>query len=487
MAIFLKMGKRCRISFFLAILSFASVCSVLANPGPNVVVIFMDDMGYGDIEPYGAQPYKTPNLSRLAAEGIRFTQFYAAQGVCSASRSALMTGCYPTRIGIHGALVPWSSIALNPDEETIAELLKDKGYKTGMVGKWHLGQKVPYLPLQNGFDEYFGLPYSNDMWPVNYDGKPADSNSVKAKYPTLPLIEGNKTIETIHTLNNQSELTERYTKRAIEFITKNRNQKFFLYMAHSMPHVPLAAGKRFAGKSKYGLYADVMQEIDWSVGEVMKTLEKLNLRNHTLIIFTSDNGPWLNYGNHAGSSGGLREGKGTHWEGGVRVPCLMSMPGTIQPAVTSNSLASTIDVLPTVAALCNTKLPSKKIDGINLLPLLKGDANANGRSSFVYYYDVNNLKAVRTDRWKLVFSCKFRTYKMYEIGKDGWPGRVVDDSTQLALYDLMHDPGENFDLKDQYPEVVTELNKIADQYRKELGDGLTKMKGVEVRPAAAVK
>lgn len=454
---------------------------------PNVVIIFMDDLGYGDIEPYGAQPYKTPHLSRLAAEGMRFTQFYAAQGVCSASRSALMTGCYPTRIGIHGALMPWSTMALNPDEETIAELLKQQGYKTGMVGKWHLGSRVPYLPLQNGFDEYFGLPYSNDMWPVDYDGTPVTHNSNKGKYPPLPLIEANKTIETIVTLDDQAKLTERYTQRAVNFIKKNRNNKFFLYMAHSMPHVPIAAGKKFAGKSKYGLYADVMQEIDWSVGKVMKTLEQYNLRKNTLIIFTSDNGPWLNYGDHAGSSGGLREGKGTHWEGGVKVPCIMSMPNTISAATISNALASNIDILPTIAALCKTKQPAKKIDGINLLPLLKSVQNATGRNSFVYYYDVNNLKAIRNDRWKLVFPCKFRTYKKFPFGYNGFPGRVIDDSTELALYDLMHDPGENYDVKEKYPEVTSELTKIADQYRNQLGDGLTKIRGSEVRPAATFK
>lgn len=454
---------------------------------PNIVIIFMDDMGYGDIEPYGAQPYKTPNLSRLAAEGMRFTQFYAAQGVCSASRSALMTGCYPTRIGIHGALMPWSDFALNPKEETIAELLKQKGYATGMVGKWHLGQKPPFLPLQQGFDEYLGLPYSNDMWPVGYDGQPiTDTGARKSRYPPLPLIDGNKTVEIISTLSGQATLTEKYTNRAVSFIKKNKSKPFFLYMAHSMPHVPIAAGKMFAGKSGHGLYADVMQEVDWSVGEIMKTLEANGIRDNTLIIFTSDNGPWLNFGNHGGSSGGLREGKGTHWDGGQKVPCIMSFPGVIPKASTTNMLASNIDLLPTVAAICNASLPKLKIDGISLLPVLKNVTNAKGRDHFVYYYDLNNLKSVRNERWKLVFPSKSRSYENNEPGKDGWPGKTSTVEVKFALYDLMHDPGERYDVQNLYPEVVKELNLIADQYRKEIGDGLTKAKGIEVRPAAVV-
>jgi arylsulfatase len=454
---------------------------------PNVVIILMDDMGYGDIEPYGAQPYQTPQLDKLASEGMRFTQFYAAQAICSASRSGLLTGCYPTRIGIHQALVPWSDIALNPDEETLAELLKKNGYATGMVGKWHLGCKQPYLPLQNGFDEYLGLPYSNDMWAVGYDGKPiTDTNDYRITYPPLPLIDGNKTVQIIKTLEDQSTLTEKYTERAVQFIKKNKNKKFFLYLAHSMPHVPLAAGKKFVGKSGTGLYGDVMMEIDWSVGEIMKAIKENGLSKKTIIIFTSDNGPWLTFGNHAGSSGGLREGKGTHWDGGLKVPFLISYPGVIPAASVSNQLASNIDILPTIAAICKAPLPQKEIDGINLLPVLKAEPNAKGRSNFVYYYDRNNLKAVRNDRWKLVFACVSQTYTKTPLGKDGYPAKYATDSVKLALYDLMHDPGENFDVKEQYPEVFKELNAIAQKYREELGDGITKTVGTKVRPAAKV-
>lgn len=466
---------------------FASAAYQPPSTSPNVVIIFMDDMGYGDIEPYGAQPYRTPHLSKLAAEGMRFTQFYAAQGVCSASRSALLTGCYPTRIGIHGAFMPWSKIALNPDEETLPELLKKKGYATGMVGKWHLGSTQPFLPLQNGFDTFFGLPYSNDMWPVDYDGRQVtDSTNNKFRYPPLPLIDGNNVIQTIQTLEDQATLTGRYTDKAIEFIRKNKNRNFFLYVAHPMPHAPIAAGKNFLGKSGQGLYADVMQELDWSVGEIKKTLKENGLDRKTMIIFTSDNGPWLNYGDHAGSSGGLREGKGTHWDGGVKVPCIISYPGVIEPASVSNQLASNIDILPTIASLCKAPLPAKEIDGINLMPLLTGEFSARGRENFIYYYDVNNLKAIRNERWKLVFDCKSRTYKKDAPGMGGWPGKTSIENVQLALYDLMHDPGENFDVKDKYPGIVKQLNSIARQYREDLGDGLTKTIGTKVRPAAQV-
>jgi len=292
---------------------------------PNIVLILMDDMGYGDLGCYGASMYKTPNLDRMAAQGIRFTSFMSAQAVCSASRAGLMTGCYPNRLGISGALSPGSKIGLNPAEETIAEVLKKNNYKTGAIGKWHLGDHHEFLPLQQGFDEYLGIPYSNDMWPVNFDGTPfsADHRDKKVDFPPLPLIEGNDKIREFHTLEDQSEITTIYTERAVQFITANRKKTFFLYLAHNMTHVPLAVSQKFKGKSEQGLHGDVMMEIDWSVGEVLKALEKNGLTQNTLVVFTSDNGPWLNFGNHAGSTGGLREGKLASYEGGQRVPCLM--------------------------------------------------------------------------------------------------------------------------------------------------------------------
>ncbi|SIO52601.1 arylsulfatase [Chitinophaga niabensis] len=454
---------------------------------PNVIIIFMDDMGYGDPASYGGGPYKTPNLDRMAAQGIRFTHFYAAQAVCSASRAGLLTGCYPNRIGIHGALWPTAPMALNNDEETIAELLKSRGYKTGMVGKWHLGSKPPFLPLQNGFDEYLGLPYSNDMWPVHYDGKPyTDTTNSRSKYPPLPLIEGNNTIRIIKTLEDQSELTSMYTERACKFIRENKKGPFFLYLAHSMPHVPIAVSKPFRNKSGAGLFGDLMQELDASVGAVMRTLEEQGLTKNTLIVFTSDNGPWLNYGNHAGNTGGLREGKGSSWEGGQRVPCIMRWPGEIPAGVVSSEIASTIDLLPTVATICGAKLPAKKIDGVNILSLLRNEKDARPRDHFVYYYGVNNLEGIRKGKYKLVFPHKGRTYKNNLPGYDGFPGAQPNVDVPLALYDLSIDPGETLDVKERFPEVVKELEALADTYRNTLGDELRKMPGTERREPGKV-
>lgn len=454
---------------------------------PNVVLIFMDDMGYGDLEPYGGFPYKTPNINKLAADGMRFTNFYAAQATCTASRAALLTGSYPNRIGMHGAFMPWSPIALNPEEETIAEVLKDKGYKTGMVGKWHLGQKQPFLPLQQGFDEYLGLPYSNDMWPVDYDGTPVtDPSNNKYKYPPLPLYNGNEVIREIKTLDDQAQLTSLYTERACRFIKENRKNPFFLYLAHPMPHVPIAASDRFKGKSAAGLFGDVMEEIDWSIGEIIRTLKEQGLTKNTLVIFTSDNGPWLTFGNHAGNTGGLREGKGTAWEGGVRVPFIVSWPGVIPAGTISNNMASTIDMLPTIANVCKAKLPERKIDGVNIWDLFVQKPGANPRDEFVYYYDRNSLKGIRKGKWKLVFPNTSQTYKKTVMGLDGWPGAYGSVAVKLALYDLSTDPGETLDVQSQHPDVVERLTQIADGYRKTLGDDLTKQTGTENRPAAKV-
>ncbi len=455
---------------------------------PNVVIIFMDDMGYGDPVCFGGGPYKTPNIDALAASGMRFTQFYAAQAVCTASRSALLTGCYPTRIGMHGAIDQNAKFALNPAEQTIAELLSDRGYKTAIVGKWHLGHKEPFLPLQQGFDEFLGLPYSNDMWPVGYDGKPwKDTSFWRAKYPPLPLIEGNKIIKIIKTLDDQSELTTMYTERAVDFINRNKKKPFFLYLAHSMVHVPIAASDKFRGKSGAGLFGDVMEEIDWSVGTVMEALKKNNLLKNTLVIFTSDNGPWLTFGNHAGNTGGLREGKGTAWDGGLKVPCIISWQGKIKQGIVCNNLLTTMDILPTVVKFCGAKMPEKKIDGVDFGAILAGDEKANPRAEFAYYYDKNNLKGIRKGYWKLNFPCVSQTYgPPATIGADGYPGKYATDSVHLGLYNLSIDPGEDRDLKDQYPEIVKQLNAVADKYREELGDGLTNHVGTEVRAPAAM-
>lgn len=476
-------------AWILLFISYSVLTWGQTSARPNIVLIFMDDMGYGDPVCYGGGPYKTPNIDALAVSGMRFTNFYAAQAVCSASRSGLLAGSYPTRIGISGALNHRSKIALNPKEETIAELLKARGYATAMVGKWHLGNRQPFLPLQNGFDEYLGLPYSNDMWPVNYDGTPfTDTSNFRSTYPPLPLIDGNKTIRTLNTLDDQADLTKMYTERAVAFINKKKDQPFFLYLAHSMVHVPLAVSAAFKGKSGAGLFGDVMEEVDWSVGEIVKTLKKNGQLNNTLIIFTSDNGPWLNFGNHAGNSGGLREGKGTAWDGGLKVPGIISWQGKIKAGIVSPQLLTTMDILPTLVQLTGAKLPLNKIDGLDFSPLLLGDLNFAARDEFAYYYDENNLKAIRKGPWKLVLPASSRSYSPpATIGRDGFPGEYATENVPLALYNLNTDPGEDRDVKAGYPEIVQQLKIIAEKYRQALGDGLTKTVGTEVRPAAVVQ
>jgi arylsulfatase A-like enzyme len=460
-----------------------------ASP-PNIILIFMDDLGYGDLSCYGALQYRTPNLDKLAGEGVRFTNFLAAQAVCSASRAALMTGCYPNRVGISGALFPNAKVGLNPDETTIAELLKEKGYATGMFGKWHLGDRPEFLPIKQGFDEYVGLPYSNDMWPVHYDGKPIDdaSNNRKKNFPFLPLLHNSDTLQEIKTFDDQAKLTGIYTERAVSFIKQHKKSPFFVYLPHSMPHVPIAASAKFKGKSKQGTYGDVLMEIDWSVGEIMKALKENGLDKNTVVIFTSDNGPWLNYGNHAGSSGGLREGKGTAFEGGQRVPCIVRWKGITPEGIVCNKLTSTIDLLPTIAKICGTKLPTHKIDGVDILPLLKGDMEATPRKYFYYYYRRNNLEAVRRDDWKLVLPHEGRSYEGQVPGNDGFPGKAPENIPfPLALYDLRRDPAERYDVKETYPEILAELQKVAEEAREDLGDDITKRTGKNVRKSGMVQ
>lgn len=459
------------------------------NKKPNVVLIFVDDMGYGDLSSYGAVQYKTPNLDRMATQGVRFTNFYAIQAVCSASRAGILTGCYPNRVGISGALFPNSKIGLNPDEELIPELLKKQNYQTAAIGKWHLGDARPFLPLQQGFDKYLGLPYSNDMWPVNYDGSPvtADNNQRNLNFPPLPLILGNDKIREIRTLEDQAELTGIYTQEAVKFIKENKAKPFFLYLAHSMPHVPLAASDKFKGKSGQGLYGDVIMEIDWSVGQILNTLEEAGLSENTLVIFTSDNGPWINFGNHAGSTAGLREGKGTSYEGGQKVPCVMKWPGVIPSGSINNKLACTIDILPTLAHITGAALPQKKIDGVDISALMKGDSLANPRKILYYYYKKNSLEAVRDERWKLVLPHPTQSYEGQMPGMDGFAGKIGQRAAELALYDLRRDPGERYDVKELYPEIVESLSKLADQAREDLGDDIQKIEGKNVRRAGQVE
>lgn len=459
------------------IAAFSPGCAEKAEKPVNFVLIYLDDMGYGDLTLTGATGFKTPNLDKMASEGIFFTHFYSPQAVCSASRAGLLTGCYPNRVGFSGALDHTAKYGINPEEETITEVLKKKNYATAAFGKWHLGHIPEFLPLQHGFDEYFGIPYSNDMWPNH----PTNKNY----YPPLPLIEGE---DVVGTNPDQTQFTTLFTERTVDFIRRNKENPFFVYLAHPMPHVPLFVSEKFAGKSEQGLYGDVMMELDWSVGQILKTLDELGLSENTLVIFTSDNGPWLNYGNHAGSSGGLREGKGTTFEGGQRVPCLMRWKGVIPEGLVCNKLTSGIDILPTLAEIAGADLPTRKIDGVSLLPLFRGEEGANPRETFLYYYRRNNLEAVRHGNWKLVFPHSGRTYAGFEPGNDGMPGRILENfAHEGGLYDLRRDPGEQYNMMEFYPEIVEQLNKIADAAREDLGDDLSGMPGKNRREPGRIK
>ena len=459
-----------RIVAVLAILCFAS--SAIAAP-PNFVVIFCDDLGYGDIGPNGAEGYSTPNLDRLAKEGMRFTDFLVPAAVCSASRAGLLTGCYPQRVSIMGALGPKAKVGIHSDERLLSEVLKDRGYATAIYGKWHLGDHFTFLPTRHGFDDYFGLPYSNDMWPFH----------PTAKFVPLPLIEKEQVINPAVTADDQRQLTTWYTERAVKFIEAHREQPFFLYLPHSMPHVPLHVSDKFAGKTKRGLFGDVISEIDWSVGQILETLDRLKLAENTVVVFTSDNGPWLSYGNHAGSAGPFREGKGTTWEGGHRVPCLMRWPGKIAAGKTCGELATTMDLLPTLARHAAAKLdPARKIDGHDLTPLWNGEPADRSAYPVFYYYWLYGLEGVRAGEWKLVFPHSFNSLAGTP-GKDGKPGGYQLAKTSLALYNLKSDIGEKQDVAAEHPEIVARLEKLAEEARDDLGDSYLKRQGKGVRPA----
>ena len=440
---------------------------------PNIVVIFTDDQGYGDLGCYGARDFETPHIDRMASEGIRFTNFYVAHPVCSASRAALLTGCYSSRVSIHGALFPNSEIGLNPEEETIAEICKSKGYKTAMAGKWHLGDRPQFLPVKQGFDEYLGLPYSNDMWP-------AHPNNARYQFDRLPLIENDSVIDYFDT--DQNRLTTLYTEKAVTFIEENKDHPFFLYVAHSMPHVPLFVSDKFRGKSEKGLYGDVMMEIDWSVGQILETLRKEGIDKNTLVIFTSDNGPWLSYGEHGGSALPLREGKGTVLEGGVRVPCVMRWPGKIPAGAEQDEPAMTIDILPTIANLIAAEQPKKQIDGKDIWQLIMNDATATSpHEAYYFYYKKNELQGMRSGKWKLYFPHTYRSLEGRTGRSDGVPIDYGEKKMGLELYDLENDIGEENNVAGQYPAVVDSLQQMAAALRARLGDPLTGTEGSEVR------
>jgi arylsulfatase A-like enzyme len=450
---------------------------------PNIVIIFTDDQGYADVGVFGAKGFKTPNLDRLAGEGAIFRNFHVAQAVCSASRCALLTGCYPNRLGINGALSPNSAVGLSATEMTLPELVKQRGYATAIFGKWHLGNAPEFMPTRHGFDQFFGLPYSNDMWPLHPDlvKLPPDSAARKRGYPDLPLYENEKVVIPKVTPEDQNQLTTWYTEHAVKFIEQNQAKPFFLYVAHNMPHVPLGVSDKYRGKSEQGLYGDVIMEIDWSVGQILEALKRCNLERNTWVIFTSDNGPWLSYGNHGGSALPLREGKGTSWEGGTRVPCLMRWPGKIPAGSDTMDMVMTIDLFPTIARLIGAELPKHKIDGLDVWPLIARQPGAkNPHESYWTYYEANQLQAVTTGdgRWKLQLPHTYRTMDGQPPGRDGTPGNYRQRRTeQTQLYDLVQDIGESTDVAAKHPEIVKQLEASAEKAREDLGDALTKRNG----------
>lgn len=444
---------------------------------PNFVIIFTDDQGYGDVGCYGAKGFKTPNLDQMAKEGMMFTDFYVAQSVCGASRAALTTGNYPNRIGILGAPSHASKFGIHENEMTFAELVKQKDYRTAIYGKWHLGYQKKFLPLQHGFDDYYGLPYSNDMWPYHPTSK---------AFPDLPLIEKNKVINPKVTPDDQTRLTRSYTERAVNFINQNADKRFLLYVAHSMPHVPLFTDRKFTGSSEQGRYGDVIQEIDWSVGEILNALKQNKIDDNTFVLFTCDNGPWLSYGNHAGSAGVLREGKGTAWEGGMREPCIMRWPKVIPSGSVCRELAATIDVVPTIAEIIDGKLPDHPIDGKSILPLIRGDKDAKTPHDAYYYYYGKGLKAVRSGDWKLVFPHSYRTLAG-EGGKDGIPSKYKQVKCGLELYNLKDDIRESRDVASEHPDIVKRLQKYADRIRKDLGDAHQNIAGSRTREPGRIE
>ena len=442
----------------------------LAATKPNIVLIFCDDLGYGDIGCFGAQGWKTPHIDSIAKDGVKFTEFYSAQAVCSASRCALLTGCYPNRLGISGALMPASQIGLNPEETTLAEICKSQNYATAAFGKWHLGYQKPFLPVNQGFDEYHGYPYSNDMWPSG----PIEFQN---RWPKLPVIEGD---EIIRREVDQTEMTKTITQRSVSFIEKNKDKPFFLYLAHPQPHVPLYVSDERKGSSEQGPYGDVIQEIDWSTGEILAALKKTGVEENTLVIFTSDNGPWMIYGNHGGGTDGLKGQKGSSFEGGVRVPCVMKFPGKLKPGSEVNTSFMTIDLFPTITKLIGAELPIKEIDGVDAWPVISGQQKEPVQEAYFFYYGRGNLEAMRMGKWKLHFPRKWRDEKT-EPGKDGFRGKYHWKQVGLELFDLSNDRNETRDVSADFPEVVTKMQKLADAKRAELGDGFKKIQGKENR------
>jgi len=481
-----------RLLVMCGLLSGASAC-VRAEDGrpPNVVIILADDLGYADVGCFGAAGVRTPHIDRLAREGTRFTSFYVGQAVCTASRAALLTGCYPNRIGMSGALNHTSTTGIHPDEPLLSELLTGRGYATAAFGKWHLGMQEPFWPTQRGFAEFLGIPYSNDNGPLH--------PTVRGM-PPLPFYDGEHIVETDP---DQSQFTRRFTERAVRFIAACREKPFFLYVPHVMPHVPIFASADWQGTSGRGLYGDVVQELDWSVGRILTALQEQGLAERTLVVFTSDNGPFLSYGDHAGAARPLREGKLTTFEGGMRVPCVVRWPGRVPAGRTCDEVVSTMDLFATIAGLAGVALPPRQIDGVDLGPLFVGAKGAGGRNTF-WFYSGDELHAVRSGRWKLHLPHEYLTVKG-PAGQGGSPAHVADMSPQSitesgirgiasrhgyavasqpqALYDLAGDPGESRDVSSEHPDIVAALESVAAAARAELGDAITEARGSGMRAA----
>jgi arylsulfatase len=444
----------------------------------NIVIIFTDDQGYADVGVFGAKGFKTPNLDSMAREGCKFTNFHVAQPVCSASRTALLTGCYPNRLGIHGALGPNAKHGINDNEMTLAQLLKQKGYATGMAGKWHLGHHPQFLQTHHGFDEYLGLLYSNDMWPHHPEAKPG-------AYPPLPLIEGDKAVKVRPGPRRSGAAYDAIHRARGEVHRAQQGQTIFLLPRALDAALCRYVSDKFKGKSQQGLYGDVIMEIDWSVGEVLKALKKYKLEENTFVVFTSDNGPWLSYGNHAGSAGALREGKGTCWEGGTREACIMRWPGRIPSGKTSDAMLMTIDLLPTIAKFVGAELPKHKIDGLDVWPVIAGEKDAkNPHEAYFFYYENNQLQGVTSGdgRWKLQLPHTFRTLAGRPGGTIGIPAKYEQTKiVEPELYDLEQDIRERTNVAAEHPEIVKRLLVFAEQAREDLGDSLAGRKGSGVR------
>ncbi len=436
----------------------AGAAAARADPAdrlPNIVLIFIDDMGYGDIGPFGNTRVRTPHLDQMAKEGMKFTYFYATP-VCSMSRACLMTGCYNARVSIPGVLFPESKIGLHPNEITLAEIVKQKNYATTCIGKWHLGHREPFLPTKQGFDSYFGIPYSNDMSLdpahaqfakdcVFREGMTLETARAKAIKHTVPLMRGTEVVEYPA---DQSTLTRRYTEEAVKFIREHKNGPFFVYLPHTMVHVPLAASEAFKGKSNWGLIGDAIEEIDWSVGQVLQTLKELKLDENTLVIFTSDNGA------ASGSAGPLRGKKGSVFEGGVREPCIMRWPGKVPAGTTCHQIAGNIDVLPTFCKLIGVKPPEDRvIDGRDITPLMFDPKAGPVRDVHLYFNGNSKLAAIRQGDWKLLLIPS--------------PAKK-DDATGPSLFNLADDPGEKNDVAAKHADIVTKLRAEATQREGEI-------------------